>query len=246
MSLAREFQEQGNWLFRWRSYLPICLLGLVGLAMWNVEWFSPAYGMHEAWKRICIGISFVGLVIRAIVIGYVPAQTSGRNTTEKFADTLNSTGMYSIVRHPLYMGNYITGLGISLIQLTWWLPVIYSLMFWIYYERIMFAEEEFLRGEHGRRFEAWAAETPAIRPRFSGWRRPELPFSFRNVLRREYTGMMIIVLAHTGVNFFDHIVKERRMAWEPFWLTFSIGGAITYLTLRHLKKKTRVLDVPGR
>ena len=246
MSLAREFQQQGNWLFRWRSYLPVCLLGLVALAMWNVETLSAGYGMHEGWKRICICISFIGLAIRALVIGYVPEQTSGRNTTEKFADTLNTTGMYSIVRHPLYLGNYIVGLGISLIQLQWWLPVIYTLVFWIYYERIMFAEEDFLRGQHGRTFENWAARTPAILPAFSQWERPNLPFSFRNVLRREYTGMMFIVLAHTGVNFFDHVVKEHRMAWEAFWLTFSIGGGVVYVTLRHLKKKTRLLDVPGR
>jgi protein-S-isoprenylcysteine O-methyltransferase Ste14 len=246
MSLAREFQEQGNWLFRWRSYLPICLLGFVGLATWNAGWLSSDGEMHETWKRVCIGISLLGLAIRAHVIGYVPAQTSGRNTTEKFADTLNTTGMYSLVRHPLYLGNYIVGLGISLIQLTWWLPVIYTLAFWIYYERIMFAEEEFLRGQHGQRFEAWAAQTPAIWPRFSQWRGPELSFSLRNVLRREYTCIMMIVLAHTGVEFFDYLIKQHRLGWETFWLTFSIGGTAIYFALRHLKKKTRLLDVPGR
>jgi protein-S-isoprenylcysteine O-methyltransferase Ste14 len=246
MSLAREFQQQGNWLFRWRSYLPICLLAFVGLATWNAGLLSTDGEMHETWKRVCIGISLLGLAIRALVIGYVPEQTSGRNTTEKFADTLNTTGMYSIVRHPLYLGNYIVGLGISLIQLTWWLPVIYTLAFWIYYERIMFAEEEFLLGQHGRRFEAWAAQTPAIWPRLAQWRGPKLPFSVRNVLRREYTCMMTIVLAHTGVEFFDYIFKRHRLGWEMFWMTFSIGGGVVYVTLRHLKKKTRLLDVPGR
>ena len=160
MSLAREFQQQGNWLFRWRSYLPICLLGLVGLAMWQVEALSAGYGMHEGWKRICIVISFVGLAIRALVIGYVPEQTSGRNTRHQFAATLNTTGMYSIVRHPLYLGNYLIGLGISLV-LWWWMPVIYTLTFWMYYERIMFAEEAYLR-QNGRTFENWARGTPAI------------------------------------------------------------------------------------
>jgi protein-S-isoprenylcysteine O-methyltransferase Ste14 len=246
MSLAREFEAQGNWLFRWRSYLPVCLLGLVAVATWKVEWLSAGNGLHEGWKRICIAISFLGLVVRAIVIGCVPEQTSGRNTTEKFADILNTTGMYSVVRHPLYLGNYIVGLGISLIQLTWWLPVIYTLAFWIYYERIMFAEEEFLREQHGRRFEAWAAETPAIWPRWSQWRRPDLPFSLRNVLRREYTGMMMIVLAHTGVECFDYLFKMRRWGWEPFWVTFAAVGGVVYVVLRHLKKKTRLLDVPGR
>ena len=32
--------------------------------------------------------------------------TSGRNTHDQVADSLNTSGIYSIVRHPLYVGNF--------------------------------------------------------------------------------------------------------------------------------------------
>lgn len=61
----------------------------------------------------------------------------------------NTTGMYSIVRHPLYLGNFFVGFGIVLICSSVWLAVVFCLLFVVYYERLMFAEEEFLRTSSG-------------------------------------------------------------------------------------------------
>ena len=54
----------------------------------------------------------MGFLFRAWAIGTTPAGTSGRNTKEQVAEVLNSTGIYSIVRHPLYVGNYFMWIGI--------------------------------------------------------------------------------------------------------------------------------------
>ena len=158
----------------------------------------------------------------ALVVGYAPVRTSGRNTRNQIADSLNTTGLYSIVRHPLYLGNFLIGLGISLVSWVWWLPLIYTLLFGIYYERIMFAEEAFLRRKFGGEFEDWAAATPAFWPRISQWRRPALPFSFRNVLRREYSGLAVVILGHAGVELAEHVLLKDyglanllARAWRP-------------------------------
>ena len=153
MSLKTELEQQGNWLFRWRSYLPLTMLLLVAVAMREFAWPLGSYRLHVVWQLVCIGISFAGLVIRCAIIGYVPQGTSGRTTRRQIAESLNTTGIYSVVRHPLYLGNYIIGLGIMLVLLVWWLPVIYTLAFWLYYERIMFAEERFLLAKFGDAFD---------------------------------------------------------------------------------------------
>lgn len=237
---------QGNWLFRWRSYLPLVLVALVAVAFLYFDWPLHSYVLHEIWSYLCLAISLLGLVVRAITVGHAPARTSGRNARRQVADELNTTGMYSIVRHPLYLGNYLIGLGISFILLVWWLPVIYSLLFWLYYERIMFAEEAFLRQKFGIRYLQWAAATPAFLPRFTQWRMADLPFSFRNVLRREYTGLMIVILGHVGIEFTEHLIMDRRVVWEAFWAALLFGGIAMYVILRMLKRRTTLLDVPGR
>jgi protein-S-isoprenylcysteine O-methyltransferase Ste14 len=246
MALIEEFQTQGNWLFRWRSYLPLLLLALIALAFNHFDWPLHSYWLHEVWSYICLGISLVGLLVRVLTIGHTPARTSGRNAKRQIAERLNTTGIYSIVRHPLYFGNFLIGLGISLILLVWWLPVIYSLFFGIYYERIMFAEEAFLRQKFGEQYERWAAKTSAFVPRIRQWRKAELPFSFRNVLKREYTGLMVVILGHAGMELTEHLVMDHRVVWETFWAALLFGGIAMYFVLRLLKRRTTLLQVPGR
>ncbi len=246
MALHDELREQGDWLFRRRGYLPLVFLVLLAAAMIQPQIPGNSFELHEAWEDVCLAISFVGLLVRAVVVGYAPADTSGRNTRTQIAKSLNTTGMYSIVRHPLYVGNFLIGLGITLVCWVWWLPVIYTLVFLLYYERIMLAEEVFLRRRFGDEFDRWAAATPAFWPRFSQWRRPDLPFSFRNVLRREYTGLIVVILGNAGEEFFEHLIADHRVVWEAFWTVLLIGGTLTYFVLRALKRRTTLLDVPGR
>ena len=246
MALDEEFQSQGSWLFRWRSYLPLCLIALVAMALRQMKMPLGSFQMHEVWEEFCLGVSVSGLLVRAIAVGYAPANTSGRNTKQQVADAINTTGIYSVVRHPLYLGNYLIGLGIALVMWVWWLPVIYTLAFWLYYERIMFTEEAYLRQKFGDNFTQWAARTPAFWPNLRHWQRPALPFSLRNVLRREYTGLAIVIAAHAGMELSEHLMIKQYVVWDKSWLVLSIGGAIAYVALRTLKKKTRLLDVPGR
>lgn len=92
-----------------------------------------------------------------ITVGYTPKKTSGRNTKKgQVADYLNTKGMYSIVRNPLYLGNFFMGLGIFLFLCIWWVEFIYTLVFMLYYERIIFAEEQFLVKKFKQQYMEWA------------------------------------------------------------------------------------------
>ncbi len=146
MALREELQRQGNWLFRWRSYLPLIILPLLLIALRNADWLERTVGdsLQNCWEVSCLSISFVGLAVRFVTVGYVPAGTSGRNTKGQKAKVLNTTGMYSIVRHPLYFGNLIITLGLLLFMAIWWFGLIVAFAFCLYYERIMVAEETFL------------------------------------------------------------------------------------------------------
>lgn len=246
MPLREHFESVGNWLFQWRSYLPGVLILLMLLGMRDFQYLGDRHEYQEIWALFCLGVSLSGLAIRVLVVGHTPRRTSGRNTVEQIADALNTTGMYSIVRHPLYLGNFLIWLGISLFALLWWLSLIFALLYCVYYERIMFAEEEFLRRKFGDDFLRWAKTTPAFFPRPGLWRPPTMAFSSCNVLRREYTAFVGIFVAFAALEWEEHLIVEHRYVPERQWEILLLGALCIALLLRLLKRHTRMLHIEGR
>jgi len=248
LTIHKELERQGTWCFRWRSYLPLLLLPILLIALKDSEYLERVFGeaSESFWEIFCLLLSFTGLFIRCLAIGCTPKGTSGRNTNRQIAKVLNITGMYSIVRHPLYLGNFIIFLGMILFVQVWWLVLIAVLAFWLYYERIIFAEESFLQEKYGVLFLKWAEKTPVFLPKFRNWQKPALHFSFKNVLKREYTAFFLITTYFPVIDFIADVFGEGKVEFVIGWELLFIIGLTVYLTLRTLKKKSKILCVEGR
>ena len=183
MTLTERLAQQGRRLFAFRSVVPLLLLPVVVLAMpasWQAEaWLGPTGALVVQW--LAVGIACAGVLLRCAAVGFAPDGTSSRDTHRLRAPALNTTGMYSVVRHPLYLGNALMWIGVAMSLRVWWLVVIVALVYWIYIERVMLVEEAFLRQTFGVTFEAWAVRTPAFVPRFSRWTRPTGSFSWKRL-----------------------------------------------------------------
>ena len=142
------------------------------------------------------------------------------------------------MRHPLYLGNFFLYLGVMLFAHTWWLTLIYILAFWLYYERIMFAEEGFLRRKFGDEYIVWANSTPAFIPRFRNYRKPDMPFSLRKVLRKEYNGFFAVIIAMFILEVVGDLIVHRKFILEPQWAILVSLGFLVWVTVRVIKKKT--------
>lgn len=107
MPLKQELETQGNWLFRYRSFLPIIVLALgLGVFIQNVL-LKNDNDCSLFFEMLCLAVSILGLIIRVYTVGFTPHNTSGRNTKAgQVADELNTTGIYSTTRNPLYLGNF--------------------------------------------------------------------------------------------------------------------------------------------
>jgi protein-S-isoprenylcysteine O-methyltransferase Ste14 len=246
MSLRNELEESGSWLFRHRSYLPLLIVPIFLPVMASFTYLGQSHAINEAWQVLCLVVSLLGLAVRIVTGGKVPFGTSGRNTREQVADTLNTTGVYSVVRHPLYLGNYLIMLGFALWPHNGWLVVLTSCFYALYYERIMLAEEAFLRRRFGETFEKWSAETPAFIPKFRGWKPSPIPFCWRTVAQREYTAFFLIVSVFFLFDLVGDSIAEKRWHVSLVWFGVFIGGFLVFAVLRGLKKRTRLLAVPGR
>jgi lipid A Kdo2 1-phosphate O-methyltransferase len=253
MALIEELNQQGNFLFRWRTYIPGLVLAFSLAYLPYVPFFGGIYKLNLYWLAFAFFVSLLGLGVRCFTIGYTPARTSGRNTKQQVADMVNQTGIYSLVRHPLYVGNFLLYLGPVLILRDVAFTLVFIMFFYLYYERIIFAEEYFLRGKFGADYLSWADKTPAFIPQVRGYVKPSLSFSFKNILKREYPSLFGIIVVFT---FFDLIqvyyqepylrIQNFSGIWKPFHSLFFGFGAFFYVTVRLIVKTTKLLDVEGR
>ncbi len=253
MRLPESMIKHGHTLFRWRSYIPLLFIIPLFFAFRESVVVERALGdgVEDLWVLFCFLVALSGLAIRWMTVGFVPAGTSGRNTQGQRAEALNTTGIYSIVRNPLYLGNFIIILGVLLSIKVWWLIALGCLAFFIYMERIILAEETFLTETYGKDYTDWRAKTPAILPNFKLWQKPELSFSWKTVMKREYPALIAIGAVFFITEFLTDIFFEGEnfRAWlaDDFaWpLMFAVFLAIG-LTCRYLKKNTSYLKVEGR
>ena len=247
MALQEEFEFQGNWLFKYRSHLPLIWLA-AGLAfyLWKAcygENLPDGYtaGQTSYYVTGCLCVSLLGLAIRIFTIGRVAKNTSGRNTAEQVADSLNTTGIYSMVRHPLYLGNYFMWTGIALLTYNVWFVLVFSLVYWIYYERIMFAEEQFLRRKFGDAYLRWADNTPAFLPNFCKFRRSEHPFAWKKVLRQEKNGFCALFILFALFHVCGEALRPEP-AYNYGILIAASGSMVIYFILKYLKRCTALLN----
>ena len=245
MALREELEKEGYWLFQRRSYLPLVTALLVLTALKHSTYLGRGHEISPSWELFCLVISGSGLAVRALAAGCAPKGTSGRTLQTQVAESLNTTGMYSVVRHPLYLGNFLITLGVSLLPRVWWLSVIITLLFWLYYERIMLAEEEFLRKKFGEAYLAWANRTPAFLPRFHRWRRSSVPFSLRRVMKRENSSIFGVISTFALIDVISERLAEGRWTVDRPWVIAYAGSILLYATLRFLSKRTTLLESPG-
>lgn len=248
MALRETYEKQGSFLFKHRSYLPLLITPLVIAALLDSQYSHPLFSGFSGglWKTICILISLSGFVVRCLVAGFVPRGTSGRNTQTQVAESLNTKGLYSVVRNPLYLGNFLICLGLLLFIQVWWFALAGVAIFWIFYERIIFTEEEFLRQKFGATFVEWSMKTPVFVPKSSGFEKPELPYAWKTVLRREHSTQFGMISALTVLGVAADLFTKTDHKIASFWWIFWGTSLVIYLVFRFLKKKTTALNIEGR
>ena len=137
-------------------------------------------------------------------------------------------------------------IGIVFFTFNPWFVLAVSLAFWLYYERIMFAEEKFLERKFGEKYMAWSRTVPAFIPASKNFIKSSLPFSFKTIMRREYSGVLATAFGFFFVdqlrNYFVYgLFDIYRLSTYVLLLT-----ALFAVTLRSLKHYTGILNEAGR
>jgi protein-S-isoprenylcysteine O-methyltransferase Ste14 len=245
MNLSLLFEKNGNWLFKYRSSLPLIMFAAsiaVFIYMKLYPQTSPFYNTpyEKPFVFFAFATAILGFIVRIYTVGHSAPNTSGRNTENQVADSLNTTGIYSIVRNPLYIGNFFMWLGPALLTENFWFVCFFIVLFILFYERIIFAEEQYLIGKFGETYLNWTKRTPCVLPRFSQFQRSPAPFNWKKVFRQEKNGLVAIFLIFA---FFDilRVFISGDKSYNSFFVIGSAVSLILYFILKYLKYNSDLL-----
>ncbi|MEN8222799.1 MAG: isoprenylcysteine carboxylmethyltransferase family protein [Acidobacteriota bacterium] len=170
----------GNLCFRFRaiSIVPVILICLF--------FFKPPdlgkYNMVINIAGFIIAIS--GGLLRMISVGYSKPATSGR---ENFltAENLNTTGTYSVVRNPLYVGVFLIYNGVLVTLGSIPALILLNIFLVFNYHFIILAEEEYLKKEFGKEYLNYMNNVPRMIPNLFKYKKSDMGFSLKKVMLRE-------------------------------------------------------------
>ncbi|MEZ5709471.1 MAG: isoprenylcysteine carboxylmethyltransferase family protein [Blastomonas sp.] len=199
----KELARSGKALFTIRgAYIYTVIIGsiLIAWASGNMGPFGEA-GADLGWQVAGFVVALGAAIWRIIIGGYAALGTSGNAKKQAVAAELNTTGPYSVVRNPLYVGRIMNFTGLAMLSGSWVYAAIVFLVSVLIYERISIYEELFLADKFGDAHAKWAESVPALLPRLTGWVKPKYPFWWRRAIRREYKKLFQLATAVIACDF---------------------------------------------
>ena len=176
----------GEFLFRFRSFIPIPYIILLLIIS------NPS--VHSIFSGVIF--VFMGEFLRIYTQRFTGDWARGSRVG---GDRVVREGPFSIVRHPLYTGNFLIGAGYTLLsgnRLALLIPL-YILLFGIYYSLIIQAEEDYLTERFPDVYQEYKKSVAAFIPLSFNWIGGK-PSSWKEGLKREkstiITLLMIIII----------------------------------------------------
>jgi protein-S-isoprenylcysteine O-methyltransferase Ste14 len=232
MLLKDRLVSIGHLFFRYRGYQFLIYLLVIIIGIKHLSMVKD----NHLYEISCFYVALLGMLIRALTVGYVSIGTSGRNCHEQEAFELNTTGMYSIVRNPLYIGNFFIFLGIVMLVQDLKLILLSCLLYWLFYDLIILTEEDFLLNKFKDQYVKYANEVNCLIPSFKNYKKPDKQFSPHMVLMREHDTLLTTVLAFIGMEIIMETMELGRLHLDLFWIIVLIITFIIFCILKYIKK----------
>ena len=112
-------------------------------------------------------VLLTGILLRMSARGHKMARSDK-------SQKLVTTGPYTFVRNPMYLGSFLMGAGFILMVWPWWSLPIFAVLFYMRFKKEVVKEEEFLRTMAPKSYDAYCEKVPRVFPSLDQLRKTKL------------------------------------------------------------------------
>lgn len=144
-----------------------------------------------------IGLPLIicGLLLRFYASGFIQKSKA-----------LATSGPYSYIRHPLYAGSFLIGMGLSAISNNYYLVAFFIFAFLLTHIETVKNEDRYLEQKFGPKFENYKGRVPAFFPNFLPFHsKPKVRFNFKLAV---INGEIVRMFGITLLVFFLYLIEE--------------------------------------
>jgi protein-S-isoprenylcysteine O-methyltransferase Ste14 len=233
----------GNFFFQYRNGLFPVIFVLAALTLRpSIMFGSP---VADRLVAVCgMIIVLLGEAVRLVTIGFEYIHRGGKER-RVYAGRLVQGGVFGLVRNPMYIGNVLIAVGMTMFLRSPLGYVILIPLFLFLYQALIAAEEAYLRDRFGSDYENYCANVNRFAPRldripqaFSGMR-----FDWRRSFRKDLgtvvglmMGLILIPIWRTYLLYGWSVTG----ATISFPLKLSLALTLGYLILLRLKKSSQL------
>jgi protein-S-isoprenylcysteine O-methyltransferase Ste14 len=233
----------GNFFFRYRNaFFPVIFACGALFLRPQIMFGSPT--VDRIVVAAGLAVALLGQAVRLVTIGFDYIHRGGKDG-QVYAGRLVRGGVYGISRNPMYVGNALIAIGMTM---HFGSPLGYLLLipfFLFVYQAIVAAEEAYLRDKFGPDYVAYEASVnrylptlSRVRESFAGMR-----FDWRKSIKKDLgtvVGLTIgLVLMPVWRAYFLYGLEATRAAAIRA-LCLTLGIAALYLFLLKLKRTNRL------
>ena len=230
----------GNFFFKYRNWIFILFYGALFISFWPL--FAPKkFGSCYYIWPISIGlfVTCLGQLIRGLTIGLAYIVRGGKEG-KPYAEGLVTEGIFNHCRNPLYVGNILMLLGIGILANSWVYVAIVIPLFLFIYQAIVLAEENFLRGKFGQRFDEYCKKVNRWFPKLKGIGKTfgSMQFNWKRWILKEHTTQLIWLIGITLLLLLNYPeLTGHNERFRNILLGVVLGAlALIYVLIRYLKK----------
>ena len=176
----------------------------------------------EALLGVGVGFIVLGEFLRLWADGYVghnKVNRSGKSGSRAKVGQFITAGPYAFVRHPLYLGTFLIGMGFCFAMGNLWLSLVAWISFIVVYRAKMAEEEELLQEERGEEYALYRAKVGRLLPTWPPYTRQHGRWSWEGIrASKEWKTVIWLTVFVILVYFWEEIVQEKEPFFNDRWV----------------------------